>query len=104
MQRREGKPPTHPPSHPHPTPPRLLQPFKRQLGAGILSVMGVSFATFSPANDTLGLLIRGGDTFEDAFGKVSRLGRLQGCIICSAVRLDLARCTLPAILGEDARA
>lgn len=28
-------------------------PFKRQIGAGILSVMGISFTTFSPANSTI---------------------------------------------------
>ncbi|PSC73164.1 Uric acid-xanthine permease [Micractinium conductrix] len=54
-------------------------PFKRQLGAGILSVMGVSFATFSPANGTLGLLIKDGNTFEEAFGKV--LGTAAVCAV-----------------------
>jgi xanthine/uracil permease len=28
-------------------------PFNRQIGAGILSVMGISFTTFAPANSTI---------------------------------------------------
>ena len=40
--------PAHRPAHP-PHPPTHLQPFNRQLGAGVLSVMGVSFTTVSIA-------------------------------------------------------
>lgn len=36
-------------------------PFKgRQLGAGILSVMGISFTTFAPANSTIQTLMKVG--------------------------------------------
>lgn len=58
-------------------------PFKgRQLGAGILSVMGISFTTFAPANSTIQTLMKGGDTFEEAFGKV-----LGTCALCALVPL-----------------
>lgn len=41
-------------------------PFKRQWGAGILSVMGVSFTTFSPANMVIKQLLAEGKSFSEA--------------------------------------
>ncbi|EFN55989.1 hypothetical protein CHLNCDRAFT_145360 [Chlorella variabilis] len=54
-------------------------PFKRQIGAGILSVMGISFTTFSPANSTIQKLIGEGETFNEAYGKV--LGTAALCAL-----------------------
>lgn len=54
-------------------------PLKRQWGAGILSVMGVSFSTFSPADKVLKTLIKEGTSFEDAFGMV--LGTAALCAL-----------------------
>ena len=52
-------------------------PFNRQWGSGILSVMGVSFTTFSIADSTIKQLMTSGETFSDAYGKV-----LGTCALC----------------------
>lgn len=55
-------------------------PFNRQIGAGILSVMGISFTTFAPANSTIAKLIAEGETFDEAYGKVLGTAAICGLV------------------------
>lgn len=58
----------------------LKLPFNRQLGAGVLSVMGVSFTTVSIAIAVMQTMMADGNTFKEAYGKLVGTVALCGLI------------------------
>ncbi|GAB4815854.1 hypothetical protein N2152v2_002900 [Parachlorella kessleri] len=75
-------------------------PYGRQLGAGILSVMGVSFTTVPVAQSVLGKLTSEGQSFNEAYGKL--LGTIALCglipLIISSLPHKAIRKVFPPIV------
>lgn len=55
-------------------------PFSRQWGAGVLSVMGVSFTTVSIATTVVTTMMKEGQSFSDAYGKLIGTVALCGLV------------------------